>query len=302
MGLSRRQLLAGALAGTATAVAQNRSGNGPRLRVTPPVCLYSQVLIKVPYEELGGILRDLGADGCDLSVQPGGHVVPEQVPVDLSRSIESITGVGLDVPVISTAYTSLNDPTIRNVAGIAGEMGVPLMRTGLWKYGALDPESRLLEAQRDIAGLAALARAARMELALPNVAGSNVGAAMWDFQTILRALDPHYVGYDFDLGYAMQEGGVGGWTMAQRLAEPRLKMVTVRDFFWNKDSDGVWRPQQCPLGEGMVDWPKFFTALARLHFVGPISVHMEYQPKNELAAVRRDLAFVKQRVAAAYGG
>ncbi len=302
MGLSRRRLLAGALAGASAAAAQIRSGNGPRVRVSPAVCLYSQVLIKVPYEELGGVLRELGADGCDLSVQPGGHVAPEQIPVDLSRSIEAITGVGLDVPVVTTPYTNIQDPNVRNIAGIAGEMGVPLFRAGVWKYGAGDIEARLLEVQRDIAGLGALARAANMTVVVENVAGDNVGASLWDLHTILRATDPRYIGYDFDPGYAVQDGGAGAWQVALRLAMPRIKMITARDFYWNKDAAGVWKPEPCPLGEGMVDWRKVFAALAGARFVGPVSVHLEYQTKNDLAAIRRDLAFVKKQVAAAYGG
>src|SRR5436190_11390246 len=118
MSVTRRQLFAGMAAG-GTAAAQFRPGNGPKLRSTPAVCLYSQVLIKVPYDELGQVLRGLGADGCDLTVMRGGHVVPEQSAVDLMRAIEAVTGVGLDVPVISTNYTSFADPTIRNVVAIS---------------------------------------------------------------------------------------------------------------------------------------------------------------------------------------
>lgn len=301
MHVTRRQVLAGIAAGASQAAAQFRAGNGPKMRTTPPVCLYSQLLIKVPYDELGQVLRTMGVDGCDLSVQAGGHVVPEQAPVDLMRAIEAITGVGLDVPVITTAYTTIADPTIRTVAAIAGEMGVPLFRAGHWKYPpATEVEQRLGEVQRDLAGLASLARAANMSMAIENLAGENVGQAVWDLQLLIRGMDARTVGYDFDIGSATAEGGVGGWLVALRLALPRLKMVTVRDFVWAKEG-GAWKMTPCPLGEGMVDWPRFFGMLGRAHFVGPISIHMDYQPKDELAAMRRDLEFVRKQVATAYG-
>src|SRR5689334_1579418 len=147
MTTTRRELLAGLAAG-AVARAQFRPGNGPKPRTSPAICLYSQTLIKVPYPELGEILRGMGVDGCDLTVMPGGHVAPEQSAVDLMRAIEAITGTGLDVPVITTKYTSLADQTIRNVVAIAGEMGVPLFRAGQWKYPpAGDLEPRLAEVQ-----------------------------------------------------------------------------------------------------------------------------------------------------------
>ena len=302
MGLTRRQLLAGTAAGGPLALAQFRAGNGPKVRTSPAVCLYSQVLIKVPYDELGRILQSLGVDGCDLSVQAGGHVLPEQSAVDLMRAVEAVTGVGLDVPVISTAYTSLADPTIRNVAGIAGEMGVPVFKAGHWKYppGA-EIEARLAEVQRDLSGLAALARAVNMALAIPNLAGDNVGEAVWDINMMIRGTDPRTVGYDFDIGSATAEGGMGGWAIALRLALPRLKMVTARDFIWTKDANGAWSMTPCPLGEGMVDWTKFFGMLARARFTGPVSIQMDYRPKDELSAIRHDVDFIRKQVNAAYG-
>ena len=298
MAITRRQVLAG-MAAASRAAAQFRPGNGPKARTTPAVCLYSQVLIKVPYDELGPILKELGVDGCDLTVMPGGTIKPESVGLDLMRAVEAITGVGLDVPVISTACTSLADPTIRSVAAVAGEMGVPLFRVGQWKYTPADPEARLGEVQRDIAGLASLARAVNMAMAVQNAAGENVGAAVWDLQTILRGLDARTVGYDFDIGNAVAGGS--GWPVALRLALARLKMVTVRDFVWSKEG-GAWKAAPCPLGEGMVDWQKLFAALAGAKFVGPISIQMDYRPKDDLSAIRHDVDFVKKQVSAAYGG
>lgn len=303
MGLTRRQVLAGLAAGASRGAAQSRKGEGPKTRTTPAVCLYSQVLIKIPYDELGMVLRDLGVDGCDLTVHAGGHVAPEGAGLHLMRAIEAITGVGLDVPVISTAYTSLADPTIRTVAAVCGEMGVPLFRAGSWKYNpAGEVEARLGEVQRDIAGLAALARAVNMSMAIQNVAGENVGAPVWDIQMIIRGIDARTVGYDFDIANAVAEGGVGGWWLALRLALPRLKMVTVRDFVWSKDAAASWKVTPCPLGEGMVEWPRFFSMLAGARFTGPISVQRNYQPKDELGAIRHDVDFVRKQVSAAYGG
>jgi sugar phosphate isomerase/epimerase len=299
MGLTRRQLLAAAAIAAPGASAQVRPRNGPKIRSTPAVCLYSQVLVKIGYDDLGPVLRNIGVDGCDLTVMPGGHVIPEQAAVDMVRSVEAITGVGLDLPIISTSYTSLADPTIRNVMAICGEMGVPLMRTGIWKYGGAEPEARLSEVQRDLVGLMSLARAVHMSLALPNVSGDSVGASTWDFQMLVRGMDPGTVGYAFDPGHAALQGG---WSVPLRLALPRLKSVAARDFTWSKDASGQMKPVPCPLGEGIVDWPGFFGILGRAHFNGPVSIHIEYQPKDELAAIRRDVDFVRKLIASSYGG
>jgi sugar phosphate isomerase/epimerase len=118
---------------------------------------------------------------------------------------------------------------------------------------------------------------------------------------ILRTVDPRWVGYDFDPGCATETGGASGAAIATRLAMPKLKAATVRDFTWNKDAASGWKAAPCPLGEGTVDWRPFFAALARVRFVGPITVEVRYQTKDELNAFRHDLEFVRKQLAGAYG-
>jgi sugar phosphate isomerase/epimerase len=303
VGLTRRQLLAAAAAGAGRAAAQLRFKAGTATpRTKPPVCLYSKQLAKVEYDELGKVLRDLGFDGCDLSVEPGGHVLPERAPADLLRAVNAVTEVGLDVFMLTTSITSPADRSIQQVLALAGYLGVPLFRPGVWKYtGTTEIEARLAEVQGEIAGLASIGRANAMAMGLRNVAGDNVGAAVWDTNVMIRGMDPQWVGYDFDPGAATVAGGVDGWVVTLRLALPRLKMVALNDFNWTKDTGGAWKAAPCPLGEGMVDWSRFFAALARAKFTGPLSLEMAYQPARELDAIRRDLEFVRKQVAAAYG-
>jgi L-ribulose-5-phosphate 3-epimerase len=186
------------------------------------------------------------------------------------------------------------------VAGVAHEMGVPLLRAGHWTYPPEgEIEARLMEVQRDISSLAALARAAEMTVVLRNIPG-EIGGALWDTHMLIRGIDPRLIGYDFDAGNAAGASGPG-WDTVLRLVLPRIRMVTARDFYWSKDPAGVWKAMPCPLGEGMVDWRKLFAALARVRFTGPISVPQDYQPKDELGSIRRDVEFLKKQVAAAYG-
>ena len=300
MTFTRRQFLAAAAA--AQAAAQSRPGvmTAPMPRSTPPLCLYSQAVVKVEYADLAPILKGMGFDGCDLSVQAGGHVRPDMASLDLVRAVESLRGAGIDVPVITTALTSAQDPDAREVLGIAGIVKVPLFRPGHWKYGDADIMARLSEVRRDISLLGGLGRAAGLAMAFHNQAGDSVGASVWDTDTMIRTMDPQAVGYDFDIGAATAEGGAEGWSVALRLALPRLKMVTAADFYWAKADGGGWKMTPCPLGEGMVDWPRFCATLARANFQGPISLHLDYHPANDVAAIQRDLEFLKKQIAAAY--
>ena len=321
MPLTRREILAGmsaaALAGAQQQAPQPpvtpppgvqlpdgprvpRPRGAPKPRVSPAVCLFSQHLIKIEYESLGMILKELGFDGCDLAVIPGGHVQPEKAGMDLMRAIEAVSGVGLEVPLLTTAMTNGADPYGRVILSIAGFMGIPIFRPGYWHYGnAPDLEMRQIEVQREMMGLASVARAYNVAMAVHNMAGDNVGASLFDVGAMFRGIDPRWVGYDFDPGYATEVGGAGGWNLAMRLALPRLKAVTVKDFYWAKEG-GEWKDVPCPLGEGMVDWPAFFGALGKTKFVGPVTIEMKYQPKDDLAAMRKDLEFVRKSLKSAY--
>src|SRR5438105_3122453 len=135
------------------------------------------------------------------------------------------------------------------------------------------------------------------------------GAQVWDMASVIDALDPKWAGFYFDARHAVAEGGVGGWKIATNLVMPRLKMVAVKDFRWEKLENG-WTPKNCPLGEGMVDWRYFANALAAGGFQGPISLHLEYDVAGETAAAReedivaalqRDLQFLKARLREGYG-
>src|ERR1017187_5775106 len=70
-------------------------------RPAPTICLFSKHLPTIHYAELGGVLRDLGFAGCDLTVRPGGHVEPALSAADLYRAVEAIRAEGVEGPALS---------------------------------------------------------------------------------------------------------------------------------------------------------------------------------------------------------
>ncbi len=319
MALSRREILAG-LAAAAVAAAQDplppvppsppgmqdgprvpRPRTAPKPRTSPAVCLYSQHLIKVEYEAVGMVLRDLGFDGCNMAIMPGSHLDPGASQTDMMRAMEAVSGVGLEVAIVTMPATSGNDPLGRQVLGIAGFMGVPLFRPGYWKFANTpNIEMRLAQVQRDLYSLASVGRAYNVAMAVHNSSSEFFGADIADVDGLIRGVDPRWIGYDFDPGFAAQTAGVEGAEAARKLAQSRMKAVTVRDFTWSKEGDGPKRAIPCPLGQGVVDWGKFFTALARARFVGPLTIEVRYPAKDEIIAFRKDLEFVRKQIAAAY--
>jgi sugar phosphate isomerase/epimerase len=131
-----------------------------------------------------------------------------------------------------------------------------------------------------------------------------VGASIWDLHILLNDLDPAAVGINYDIGHAVIEGGFGGWINNFRICGPHLRGIAVKDFVWARNANGVWREQWVPLGEGMVQFPKFFGMVAAADFSGPLQLHFEYPlggandgksaltlPREQVfGAMKRDLA------------
>jgi L-ribulose-5-phosphate 3-epimerase len=268
MAFSRRRFLGISAAAAIKAGAQVRRG-APRARTGPVLCLDSHMLPEVDYSQYGTILNGLGFDGCDLAVEPGGEVAPEHSPVDMVRSVEVLTGDGLEVPLISTLFLSVADPWARNVLALSGRSGVVYFRTGYSKY-----PDRLPLRRNEIAGLASYGRAAGIGLTLPYPAA----------ETIVSGLDPDWVGFDFDPSQGSVEAVLA-----------RVRTILLRDV--RKDGDRV---VPCPLGEGTVDWAGFFSALAHARFSGPLTIAVSYPATDRLEAIRRDLAFARKQLNAAY--
>lgn len=301
----RRHVISGLGTAFAAALVAQQPDQAPRFgraapqRTTPLLCGYSQNLVRVPYPQLGEIAAQIGYDGLDLTVMIGGHVDPRITNVDLVRAFEAVRGAGLEVPMISTNITTAADPTCYPVLYLTGHSQVPLVRLGYWQYGSAPQQIRLAQVRQELAQVLSLAQRCEIVALFPNRAGGFVGQSVWDAQEIIGGMDPRLVGYCFDPAEATAEGGLGGWEAALRLALPRLKAVSLQDFFWKKNGE-EWTMQKCALGEGMVDWEKLFSLLATARFTGPLSLHLEYAPQDAAGAMAKDLEFARMHVRKAY--
>ena len=289
--MNRRDFILRAAA--ATAVSGTLTAQAP---TEPVLCFFSKHLPNLGYNELGSTLKDAGFDGVDLTVRKGGHVLPARVREDLPRAVEAIQSHGLKVPMITTELTSPSDPTARPILETAARLKIPFFKLGYWRYEK-DVLASLRNAGADVQGLADLAKQYGIVAGFHNHP-RNVGLAFWDTHEIIRDLDPKWIGYYYDANNATEEGAVRGWEVGLRLASPRLKMAACKDFYWER-SIGQSKPVECPLGEGVVNWPSVFKAFANAGFAGPISIHQEYLPANRMAAAHKDLEFVRKQLAGA---
>ena len=255
----------------------------------PMLCMFSKHFPELNYDQLGKTCRDLGFAGIDLTVRPKGHVLPERVVEDLPRAVDALRKAGLEVPMITTEITSTAgaEPILKTAA----RLGISYFKPGYWRYNSVDPLTRIKEVGAEIRGLSQLAAEYKIVMGLHNHSGTYVGEAVWDTWAMIRDLDPRWTGFYYDPGHAAIEGGLGGHEISQSLVAPRLKMVALKDFYWNK-AVPVW----CPMGEGVVDWKKVFSGFSKAGYAGPLSLHLEYDGGMDVAArvaaVRKDLSYI----------
>jgi L-ribulose-5-phosphate 3-epimerase len=300
--------LASGQASAATARSNDARANAARSGADGPgarrYCFFSKHLPDLNWTDLAAATIDMGFDGIDLTVRSKGHVAPERVAEDLPRALDAIRAKGTSVAMITTELTSASHPTANAIFAAAGKAGIKLAKVGYWKYALKDVRAEAAAMGRDLEGLATLAKSHGVTIGVHNHQG-NIGASVWDIAPQIDKLDAQAIGYYFDPRHALMEGGGVVWKTATLLALPRMKMISVKDAFWEKTPKG-WVAQHCPMGEGMMDWPWFATTIASSTFAGPISLHVEYTiagatpeelRRNMMTAAKRDLEFTKRQFA-----
>jgi sugar phosphate isomerase/epimerase len=203
--------------------------------------------------------------------------------------------------MITTTITSASDPRTRAILEAAARLKIGYYKLGYWIFGKGDPDADVARTRSAVEQLVALGKSYGIRAGFHNHSDYYVGYEVRDIREILRGLDPAWIGYYFDACHATVEGGLAGWEIAMRIALRQVKLAAMKDFYWEK-KNGKWETHWCPMGEGMVNWPRVLGAYAAARFTGPMSLHVEYEPHDEIPATARDLAFLKKQVAAAYGG
>lgn len=257
------------------------------------------------YAELARMIAPLKIAGPDLTVRGGGVVPPERAAEELPKAAAAFREEGMSIPMISTNLTAADDPTARPILSAMEKLGIRYFKLGYYHYHDLTKWEADIDAERKrLAGLLELSRAAGATAGLHNHAGASIGGAVWDGWEMLKPLDPKDVGFFYDPSHGTLEGPKHAWKLNLQRIKPRVVMVAVKDFVWEKSERG-WQTRWCPLGEGMVNWDEFFQLLAKIPFAGPLSVHIEYNPggstrveriDNALAAAQRDVAFVRKHL------
>lgn len=274
------------------------------------ICIFSKHLQFLDYGTMADTIAEAGLDGADLTVRPGGHVLPENVEKDLPRAVEAIQKRGLAVPMMTTSINDPNDPITDRILKAASEQGIRYYRMGYFRYGEEEEIGEtIINLRSKISGLAELNTKYNLHGAYQNHAGEYLGAPVWDLWMLINEFEPDYIGCQYDIRHATVEGGTS-WPLGLKLLKSHIRTIVVKDFMWEKINDS-WKTVNVPLGEGMVDFTRFFGFLKEFGFSGPVSMHFEYpffdekdasltleqKRKKAIECISKDFEFLKSKLA-----
>ena len=271
------------------------------------VSLFSKHLQFLDYNEMAAVASEIGFDGLDLTVRRKGHVLPERVVHDLPKAVEAMKKYGVNAQMMSTNVWDANNIVNKTVLDTASDLGFTHYRTDWLKY----PEDRTIQESQTIYGLEAKAlEVLNKDLGLvgcyQNHAGKHVGAPIWDLPPIFSKTNNKNIGCQYDIRHAVVEGGTS-WELGLRLIKPFINSLVIKDFKWGI-VDGKWKPINTPLGEGMVDFNRYFSLLKKYEINVPVSLHLEYDlggaehgdskisidKKVVFAKMKKDLEFLRE--------
>jgi sugar phosphate isomerase/epimerase len=264
------------------------------------------------YTDMAKAVADMGFDGIDLTVRANGHVSPERVSIDLPKAVDAANAAGIKIYMISTDIQDAKSPSAETILKTASNLGIHFYRSGGLNFKKdIDISSNLEQIKSKFSSLQALNKKYGMRSDYLNHSGEGFGAVLWDLWITIKDLDPKYVGSQFDIKHSTIDGPFS-WPITLKLLHNYIQTICIRDFHWEKKNN-AWDIQPMPLGEGIVDFKKYFSLVKQYNITGPISLMCDYDlggaqngekkptmpAKEILQAMKKDLTTLRTYLNAA---
>lgn len=263
-------------------------------------CTFTKPLQHLSYAGMSDKISEMGFDGIEGPVRPGGHVLPERVEEDLPKMVEALKANDLKLSLMTSGINEVSgEQHTEAVLRTAASLGVKRFRMAYYKYDLKKPIApQLDEFRARLKDLVALTSEIGIKPVYQNHSGRNYfGGPIWDLAEVLSDFDPKDIGVAFDIGHATVEGAKA-WPLNFARVREHIDTIYVKEPSWNNNELG-WGP----VGEGAVD-KSFFDLVKTLEFDGPVSLHVEYLGHKDpevvpavLEAIQKDFATLKSLLA-----
>jgi L-ribulose-5-phosphate 3-epimerase len=236
---------------------------------------FSKPLDNYETEFMAETLAMAGIDGFDLTVRRGGKVDPGKVTEELPRIVETGKKYNVATEFMVTGITDAGNPDTRRVLETASSLGVRHYRLGYYSYDFSAGISGSLETiKASVKELSGMNSHFNIQGGYQNHDGERFGAPLWDIWQVIRDLPVEAMSSQFDIRHSVAEG-YRSWVIALHLLSKNIGALAFKDFGWQV-INGSARTVNVPLGEGVVDFKKFFQLVKELEIKVPYSLHIEY--------------------------
>lgn len=272
--------------------------------------LFTDDLSDLSIREVCRAAKHSGFDGLDLTMRPGGHVLPENAGQGLAAAFAIADEEGVSISMVTTGIIAADAPFAEDVIA-AAHMRIKSIKLGYWRY---EPFGSLLkqldEARRKLEGIVKLAQRYHIRPCVHAHSGPILSNGPLLY-LLLRDFSPTDVGAYVDLMHMSYEGGGSGWEMMLDLIAPWVALVGVKNYILPATERDAYGQQQfqikkAPLADGIAPLPQFFQRLRQIGYDGIVSLHSEYKGAGSFRALTTpelleqsaaDLRYLKQVIA-----
>jgi len=302
--LERRKLLQLAMLAASAPLQRTADATQTKKRVTPSVCAYTEHFQKLPIPEVCRVFKQIGVDGLDLTVRPGGHIEPRNAKRELPLAGKTAKQHGLKIMMLTTAITTPNQQAT-DILTACRDLGIAKIKLGYHRAGEFGNLSRRMDEVRK--SLATIADFAAPFGVLPCVhvhSGPTIPSNGFVLHQLIKDLPPDRIGAYLDSYHMTITGGNGGWRQAVETLKPWIALVALKNFKWHaqkRDDIGQqrWTTDYCRLADGIAPIPDFIRTVQQAGYKGFYTLHTEYrQPVKEcIRMTTDDHAFFRQIIA-----
>src|SRR5262245_56671043 len=239
-------------------------------------CAFIKFLVSMNYDEMADAIAEAGFDGVEVTArQKEAYIHPERAADELPRLKEVLDKRKLEITILTTDVLRHDEPHAETMLRRSASLGIKRYRLGFFRYDLKQPILPQLAALKPaIHDIATMNRDIGIAGMWQNHAGAEmIGATVWDMHSLIKDYPVSEIGCVFDIRHATAEAGEA-WPIYYDLMKPHLSALSAKDFRWEGR-----KSTHVQLGKGNVD-AQFFKSLRKTDFRGPVSVHVEYLPKE----------------------
>ena len=244
--------------------------------------VFSKSFQDLPLPRVCALFRQLGADGVDLTVRPGGHIAPEEVEQRLPEAVRSAQEHGVSILMLTTAITA-PDALAEKIVATAERLGIDRIKLGYFHYRPLGTlRQQMDDVRRRLENITKLTRRYGVLPCVHIHSDALIPSHGTMLYELIRDMPPDRIGAYVDPLHMSKEGGGSGWRQGLDLLAPWIALSSMKNYQWfptHRDPTGQqrWQTKVVPVADGVAPIPDYLADLKKLGYDGIISMHSEYK-------------------------